>query len=429
MCRFFFNKSLSIKYQLTSVLFIFSCSTLFAQQNGEVILFGNEYDFPTKTVELYRDGKKNGISIKYYYTGYDNKIEKILDSGSYVNGKKEGIWLETILKSDDLRSSYFFEFGEYHNDKKEGIWNIYHRDSRSIYASGNYIEGKKNGKWIFNINGREPKTGFYIDDKKNGEWVKHEKNLSITSIYKNDTLMKEISVIDSTNKPYREYIYENGKSVTRKYWEKSGLLMYEIIILPQSNKQVCRNYYENGKLESVENSKFDDKSYNWLNGQFYLVGKNHGLVAEYYPNGKPKFEKIYVNGEENGLSKFYHENGLIDEIGNYKNGLMHGTWKEFYENGKLMSEGAHFEGSSYGNKVGFWKFFYDNGKLQEAGNYISDKKSGLWKYYWRNGRLRKVGYHNHKNGLKSGFKYFTPEGNAISYEEFRSRYVKEEILY
>ncbi|MGP8217184.1 MAG: toxin-antitoxin system YwqK family antitoxin [Bacteroidia bacterium] len=70
----------------------------------------------------------------------------------------------------------------------------------------------------------------------------------------------------------------------------------------------------------------------------YHFGKEHGIVRQYWRNGKLYSEITFMNGVENGEAKFYNDNGSLKVEYLYANGKKNGEGKEYDKNGKIKSE-------------------------------------------------------------------------------------------
>jgi antitoxin component YwqK of YwqJK toxin-antitoxin module len=86
--------------------------------------------------EIYRKGKKHGLSHKYYPNGVVTEIIEWKDN------IKDGIW-EQYYQDKSLRLK-----GSYLNDELSGDITVYYPDG-NIQMRGYYLNGKRHGKWSF----------------------------------------------------------------------------------------------------------------------------------------------------------------------------------------------------------------------------------------------------------------------------------------
>lgn len=87
----------------------------------------------------------------------------------------------------------------------------------------------------------------------------------------------------------------------------------------------------------------------------YLDGKIHGVVLEWYENGKNKKYKIFYNkGSINGKCIKWYRNGKLEKIEQYRKGKLHGKSKLWYNNGNIMEINPYYLGRLHG-KSKSWK--------------------------------------------------------------------------
>jgi antitoxin component YwqK of YwqJK toxin-antitoxin module len=132
--------------------------------------------------KLDTSGFKTGYWKEYYLDGI------LKSEGSYIAGKKSGLW-KYYHPNGQLEQT-----GSYNNRGKEDKqWTWYYPDGSlhreeyyfngvqdghsielfpdgKVITEGEYIEGKKNGKWILDY-GDHREEGEYSDDKRKGKWI------------------------------------------------------------------------------------------------------------------------------------------------------------------------------------------------------------------------------------------------------------------
>ena len=111
--------------------------------------------------ESYIEGKEYGMYVEYSDDGM------IIVQGNYDYGMKEGKWTYLI--------NGIVETGEYLNDKKDGYWTIAFDDG-AMLEEGNYIEDNPDGeyKWYYTTGvaaGKIYLIGRYINGQRNGDWI------------------------------------------------------------------------------------------------------------------------------------------------------------------------------------------------------------------------------------------------------------------
>ncbi len=125
-------------------------------------------------IEHYRNGIKEGPSIKFYANG--DTAEVIL----YRNGKKEGRWVQ-YYDNGQLKLT-----ATYHNDRLEGTFTMYWPDGKNM-LQGQYHQDVRNGKWyLFDKKGNLRKAISYTDGiPDNLEELTREESALLDSLERN----------------------------------------------------------------------------------------------------------------------------------------------------------------------------------------------------------------------------------------------------
>ncbi len=125
-------------------------------------------------VENYKNGIKNGPSIKFYASGDTAEIL------GFVNGRREGKWEQ------------FFQDGTpklkalYKNDKLEGPFILYYPSGKK-QVSGFYKHNSRDGKWeMFDKNGYVSQTILYHNGiAENADEIDKQQNALLDSLIRN----------------------------------------------------------------------------------------------------------------------------------------------------------------------------------------------------------------------------------------------------
>jgi len=114
------------------------------------------------------------------------------------------------------------------------------------------------------------------------------------------------------------------------------------------------------------------------------------VVAEDFPDGKPKLYREEVNG------------------------LAEGLWLEWYANGELRYRASWKEGMGYG----LWEYFYENGSLRSRSVYVADQPTGIYREYHPNGQVEveTVYVEGRKHGLEITY---SPDGTELARKSWR----------
>jgi len=112
--------------------------------------------------EVFYNGLADGM-----LTEYDND-ENIVTQGDYIEGKKEGHWIYIV---GDAK-----EEGEYSENMRNGLWKIYYGDG-SLMFEGKFIDDNPNGEHIWYWqNGKIKNRGSYVMGRKKGDWKKYDES-------------------------------------------------------------------------------------------------------------------------------------------------------------------------------------------------------------------------------------------------------------
>jgi antitoxin component YwqK of YwqJK toxin-antitoxin module len=116
-----------------------------------------EFNFTVRTGKLYFFDELvytgNGILVNKIKEGYwfnKDSFDNLLSEGRYINGKKEGHWIFYGKNGDTI--------GSFRNDEKIGRWTEIDR----TISIGNYIDGRREGLWIlYTLNHIKISSGHY----------------------------------------------------------------------------------------------------------------------------------------------------------------------------------------------------------------------------------------------------------------------------
>jgi len=204
-----------------------------------------------------------------YYpdSGFTNKAEA---KNLTVNGVKHGKWLEFVTERDQPvaweKETAFYVLIVYKDGMPFGIARKY--DGRWLFATTQYINGKKNGimrKWYFN------------------------KQVKSEIPYINDTI----------------------SGIEKDYFEKTGNLKCEIPYSHNLINGVQRAYRTDGKTILSETE--------------FVDGKKNGITKDYYEDEKLQYETNYSDDRKNGVERMFMENGKLAWEATYVNGVLNDT--------------------------------------------------------------------------------------------------------
>ena len=130
--------------------------------------------------ETYRNDQQDGTMTEYMDAA-DKDSAKVITKGDYIDGQKEGPWM---FQMADYR-----EEGDYKDDKRDGEWKHYYTDTKKLRFVGKFIDGVPDGMQIYYYpNGKEKQTGKYEGGQKEGDWRFYDESgfIFLTILFKND---------------------------------------------------------------------------------------------------------------------------------------------------------------------------------------------------------------------------------------------------
>lgn len=184
------------------------------------------------------------------------------------------------------------------NGSRSGIWKLYDIYNSYFFAEGNYLNGLKDGKWIFYYpDGKTELEGYFSEDKPDREWL---------WLYPNG------------NKK-REEVYMYGK--------REGLYVeYDSV-----GNEILKGEY----FDDARNGEWIYQVGDIVEQGTYELDERTGQWKHYYDTGKIRFEGKYKNGDADGVHKWYFPDGTVELVGEYRIGKKHKDWKKFNEDGSL----------------------------------------------------------------------------------------------
>ena len=321
----------------------------------------------------------------------------------------------------------------------------YYENSHFVKVQGKYLNGVKNGEFIFYYdNGIINKKGNFSDNKKVGAWLEFDKrgillnkriyndnNFMFYSYYENLKIAIEGEYInnkkegiwidyDERENKIKETFYKNGIADTNNIKFFDSVLDTQMIdseidfsIIKESDVELKSSQIDS--VNEVLNGEYLDffKSGRIYRKRFYDNGILDTLkkTLQYYESGSifSEYDEIEKDNQIilNGQYIAYFENGNKQYEGQYKDGFKINHWLEYYDTGEIYSKKIYKndfipvnyyykDGSLMIESVlsikgenfnGSYKKFYPNGALMEEGKYIEDIKDALWLTYFENGNI------------------------------------------
>lgn len=339
----------------------------------------------------------------------DNYYGDIIEKRSYIkNIKKKYRWDPMWIPNGEWidYEEAFAPEAEYHVPKKTKTYYFEYGVESGRWEEGltsyEYVDGKKNGKWIkYYQSGNLRGEGYYEDGMKTGVWIENYENGNIKSTGS----------------------YKKGRQIGQWLsFYKNGIVKKE------------QNYNDNGRKTGERFEYFDSGVVKIKEN--YINGQKEGNYHSYYLNNTIQLEGLYKNNRKHGQWNKYFEDGSLENIGNYIDNYKDGKWLYYYENGNLKKEENYknkieylnergFKTTKRGSRVGKWTHYYNNKNIYKI-EYYDDKgyKSGKWLEYFENGQIRReTGY---KDDKREGFEIsYNHNGKIMSKESYhRGRRIK-----
>lgn len=347
-------------YQIT----VFKKGGVYDPNNGKKQQFDDDGNLAAEY--LLKDGEFNGLATIYNTDG-SIKVTK-----TFNMGKEEGPFVQFFYREDGTLGAKYF---------------------------GNLKDGKKSGKWYFNIldeNAKERSLSDenYVDGVKEGNFREVKDDSLIFCTYKQGLLEGKYKVYTDLNRKLFGFPIQTD---TTKITKSSEGQFY-------ANKKVgyWKNYDDFGTLtsEGVYNDSL--KSGKW---KFYYpkyVQHKSNMVTEY--SGKLYLIANYYMGMLNGESVRYssleseeipcedststepcYKKVFVEftEKLNYKNDLLEGTYELVNKNNETLYKGQYSNNKETGlwtiknaSEVDFWR-----GETTEKGIYQNGEKVGKWERF------------------------------------------------
>lgn len=282
--------------------------------------------------------------------------------GETRNGLNHGLWVEWIGKSN--RKETIYKCGvelKYVDEEKldnscetsfEASPDVIKpcpdgtKRAGDVFPKSRFIhckkpDGKLHGPFVlWDLYGVRDKTGEYINGKRHGKWI-------LWSGGHEDTIQEYDKGIEHGN-----YIG----------WHLSGQKRYEASYNNGKKHGRVTEWYNNGrkKYEGDYREGLLDGIHRYWNEKGELLGSNKlkngkGLWKNWYSNREKRIEGHYLDGKKQGLWKGWHQfSRTISFEENYKDGVLHGKRMEWYKNGGKKRQSSYHDGRPCGKET-YWE--------------------------------------------------------------------------
>jgi len=232
--------------------------------------------------------------------------------------------------------------------KRQGKWRKFHVDSEKLFYTGQFLNDKPVGEFIY----------YYKDGGTKGimNYDQIGKHCHSEAYYESGSLLAKGNYIDQKKDSTWQYFTKSNQLKSIENWKKGVKDGEEI------------TYYAEGAItEKIE----------WKDG------KREGVWEQYFKNGKPKVIGAYIEDQFEGMLTYYYPDGKKEIEGKYIEGLRDGTWYYYNEDGSIYMQTLYSVGKVIKEKKEtglFSEYAADNVLLSEI-NYVKGKKEGAFKIY------------------------------------------------
>ena len=303
--------------------------------------------------------KRKGKGVLYEYTG-----KKVKEVYACENGDKTVKYLmldkdEMSELNEDGMIVYRGSFLGNPNDGyvRNGSGDEFDKNDMLMY-SGEWKNGKREGKGLFYVNG---------DVRYSGEWRDNSPN-GVGKLYTTDGKVAYEGPWKNGYHTIKKGIAISYLTLCKKEFYNNGSILYEGEWNDFKYEGKGKLYYRNGIIEYEGN---------------FFNGLRSGLGKEYFVSGGLKYEGRFVKGLHQGSGKLYNENGHIKYEGSFIGDMYDRSGKLYNENGHIMYEGG-FKNGLY---EGAGEEYYDNGQIKYEGDFKNNEYSGSGKKYDKEGNL------------------------------------------
>ena len=262
---------------------------------------------------------------------------EVIKSGEFLNGKKQGKWTQLLARDD----------GHLFSASQDKQW------SGPFTSEVTFQDNRLHGTWtIKDSHGQTVIQWCFDNGTRSGTWTwwncNSQKHLEAT--YVNGALNGAVLEWDHDGKIVSQNTYIDGKCVVKTVgWYTLGQKRYEGTYLRASD--------------------MPEATYDWWNSRILTLTApaastdlQQGLWTEWYPSGSKKTEAQYDRGVAVGKITWWYENGQQQAEGEFEAGKRSGTWITWHANG-LKESLVEYKAGKRATKMLTWS---SEGSLLES---------------------------------------------------------------
>ncbi len=286
------------------------------------------------------------------WTQWDDKGQ-IVGTGEYVNGKRQGKWVRWYgpQESGSFAGPIYKDFqppfaaeANFENGVLNGAWRIFDSKNHKM-CEWNFQDGQRHGKSTWwYISGQKRKEIEYAANQLDGEVTEYQ---------------------------------ADGKVLSRERYMSGRKLVLQVEFF--DSKKEGQKKSEGWVLTPRDLTKHN---YDWWNGVAVInvLGREgevqkHGTWTWWHANGQRQMEGRYEENQPVGKFSWWYPNGQKQLEGEYVTGRQTGRFTWWHMNGQKQCEGQY----AVGEQTGKWLRWSAEGKVVEAGDYSTDHHGELVK--------------------------------------------------
>ncbi len=231
---------------------------------------------------------------------------KLQYEGAFINNIPVGIHKEYNQQGKLITAKEYTGAGELLGEGlfdekglRTGFWKLYDQYYSYFFGEGNYLNGQKDGKWIFYYpDGKTELEGFYSEGKPDREWL----------------------WLYQSGSKKREEVYLNGKreGLYAEYDSASNVILQGEYF---DDARVGEWVYQVGDITEKGAYELDEKTGEWKH--FYNETNRLRFIGE------------FKDGDAEGTHKWFFPDGKVELIGTYRVGKKNKDWKRYNPDGSL----------------------------------------------------------------------------------------------
>lgn len=322
----------------------------------------------------YENGRRVGDHQTWHYNG------QLAEQGSSRAGKLEGPW-KSFYANGHPR-----EEGAYVGGKRDGPWKTWYPNGK-LATEGAYRAGRRQGPWqLFHPNGQLERRGIYEDNQPDG---------AFEAWYSDGVLLAR----GAFEKGRRVETWEENPEYDPLHPSGSRGSLFDLVLAGErrafgacdgkGTKRVKRRsvggFVERGCL-----GPGGRKTGPWVGGyrgdvrryeHSYADGELHGLVREWWENGRLALDAQFEHGTQHGPFVSYSWYGPESARGRYEHGRPVGRWQRWSPSGVLILD-AEFDDEGRPLQ---WTRWDDDSNLRSRGELLGSGLHRVRRYHARTG--------------------------------------------